>query len=113
MSTERKMNNCPNCGAPISGDKCPYCGTIIWDFATIDMEAPHWIKIKMKNEIRWVRVHFTGMHIEYQDTAKFYADNEYIIFPRSPDEAEFMAKFKVVPDEKGIYMMIVDKKNDH
>lgn len=22
------MRNCPNCGAPINGDKCEYCGTV-------------------------------------------------------------------------------------
>ena len=22
------ITNCPNCGAPIEGNKCPYCGTI-------------------------------------------------------------------------------------
>lgn len=22
------MSNCPNCGAPISGYKCEYCGTV-------------------------------------------------------------------------------------
>lgn len=22
------IGNCPNCGAPIRGDECPYCGTV-------------------------------------------------------------------------------------
>ena len=22
------MTNCPNCGAPITGSKCDYCGTV-------------------------------------------------------------------------------------
>lgn len=25
------MHNCPNCGAPITGPKCEYCGTVFWD----------------------------------------------------------------------------------
>lgn len=25
------MSNCPNCGAPIVGNKCEYCGTIFND----------------------------------------------------------------------------------
>lgn len=25
------MTNCPNCGAPITGHKCEYCGAIISD----------------------------------------------------------------------------------
>ena len=24
---EKKQVNCPNCGAPITDTKCPYCGT--------------------------------------------------------------------------------------
>lgn len=33
-------SNCPNCGAPITGNKCEYCGTVFYDFskeiATLD-----------------------------------------------------------------------------
>lgn len=25
---DKYMYNCPNCGAPITGDKCEYCGTV-------------------------------------------------------------------------------------
>lgn len=28
--------NCPNCGAPIETEKCPYCGTIFLDFAATE-----------------------------------------------------------------------------
>lgn len=27
MVTLETRGNCPNCGAPIRGDECPYCGT--------------------------------------------------------------------------------------
>ena len=27
MATLEAICNCPNCGAPIRGDECPYCGT--------------------------------------------------------------------------------------
>ena len=26
-----KSTNCPNCGAPIKTDKCPYCGTVFME----------------------------------------------------------------------------------
>lgn len=29
------MTNCPNCGAPISGTKCEYCGTAFLDMVDI------------------------------------------------------------------------------
>lgn len=27
-STDKHMYNCPNCSAPITGDRCEYCGTV-------------------------------------------------------------------------------------
>lgn len=32
----RDMYNCPNCGAPITEDKCPYCGTRFYNVSTIE-----------------------------------------------------------------------------
>lgn len=40
------MSNCPNCGAPIDEHKCPYCGTVIFDFASIEVGKPIWISLK-------------------------------------------------------------------
>lgn len=28
MALIEAIGNCPNCGAPIRGDECPYCGTV-------------------------------------------------------------------------------------
>lgn len=28
MEVMTSIGNCPNCGAPIRGDECPYCGTM-------------------------------------------------------------------------------------
>ena len=32
--------NCPNCGAPIEGEICQYCGTVFVDMAVIDTKKP-------------------------------------------------------------------------
>ena len=32
----RDMYNCPNCGAPITEKKCPYCGTRFYNVSTIE-----------------------------------------------------------------------------
>lgn len=42
-----KSLNCPNCGAPIVGDKCEYCGTVFLDFAAIQVGAPSFVKFKI------------------------------------------------------------------
>lgn len=31
VSTYNALTNCPNCGAPITGSKCEYCGTVFKD----------------------------------------------------------------------------------
>ena len=36
--------NCPNCGAPISGDRCDYCGTQFIDCTTIRPDKPFYLK---------------------------------------------------------------------
>lgn len=45
------MTNCPNCGAPISGNVCEYCGTTFYDFSVIDVAKPCWITIKYGNSL--------------------------------------------------------------
>lgn len=56
MQTKNYMNQihtdmhrhpqCPVCGAPIEGEKCEYCGCVIYDFANIDLEHPSYVKFK-------------------------------------------------------------------
>lgn len=40
------QTNCPNCGAPIQGEKCEYCGTIFYDLSLIDLSSSCFIKLK-------------------------------------------------------------------
>lgn len=44
------MTNCPNCSAPISPYtwKCPYCSTIYFNFAAMDLEDGHPCFVKFK-----------------------------------------------------------------
>lgn len=41
--------NCPNCGAPIQGVKCEYCGSMFYDFSELplDLQTPTYVKIKV------------------------------------------------------------------
>ena len=36
--------NCPNCGAPISGDRCDYCGTQFIDCTTLRPDKAFYLK---------------------------------------------------------------------
>ena len=42
----RDVLNCPNCGAPVTSEKCPYCGTLFYDFSAIEVGKPCFLKIK-------------------------------------------------------------------
>lgn len=44
------MYKCPVCGAPVEGEKCEYCGCVIYDFANIDCDKPSYIRIRMGNQ---------------------------------------------------------------
>lgn len=61
--------NCPNCGAPINEEKCPYCGTLFVDFAAMDADQPFFIKIKQNGEVFIVKVKLdsASMHSEMMD----------------------------------------------
>ena len=72
--------NCPNCGAPINGDLCPYCGTAFIDWSTIDIRKPNWIKVKFDEKIVLVKAILANAsihadwpeHIYYAGTEVYY-----------------------------------------
>ena len=48
--TKEELLNCPNCGAPISGDRCEYCGTQFIDCTTIRRDKPFYLKFSPDDE---------------------------------------------------------------
>ena len=52
----RDKLNCPNCGAPITSTECPYCGTVFYDFATLDSTRPTYIRMVWNDRIVTSRV---------------------------------------------------------
>lgn len=51
----REVLNCPNCGAQITSEQCPYCGTLFYDFSAIEINKPCFLKIKWDNNIMLVK----------------------------------------------------------
>lgn len=45
------MTNCPNCGAPISGIKCEYCGTAFLNLVDISTGGNCIVRFRHGNEI--------------------------------------------------------------
>ena len=101
-------SNCPNCGAPIEGIKCKYCGTYFFNLTDIDFNKPRYIRIPLGNK----RVIFNVLADEVSITnnqAQFYANNIPVF---SNPEFTIDIKLRVVPDEKGIMYLRKDLEED-
>ena len=82
----RDKLNCPNCGAPITSTECPYCGSVFYDFVTLDSTKPTYIRMVWNDQIIMSRVVMRTATINIEPDA----------FPAI--EIEFVA----VPDDDGV-----------
>ena len=48
---DRDKLNCPNCGAPIRDVECPYCGTLFYDFANLELGKKSYIRMKIDGKL--------------------------------------------------------------
>lgn len=71
MSVPR-MTNCPNCGAPIEGDKCPFCGTRLINIADLETGDPIWLVFRNDHGVRGIRI--TLDHISVSQDCFYYLD---------------------------------------
>lgn len=80
--------NCPNCGAPIQNDICPYCGSVFLDWAAFDISRPTFVKVR-DSQGRFLLMKVKTPHVRIdinQDVAEFYADNrKYVQVTASPN----------------------------
>lgn len=74
----RDRLNCPNCGAPITSTECPYCGSVFYDFATLDTEKPTYIRMKFHDKIITTRAIMTSATIEFEIDAVPAINVEFI-----------------------------------
>lgn len=97
------MTNCPNCGAPLTGFKCQYCGAIIFDFASIEVGKPVWINFKLGEH--WVLAHVlpesASLYVEPMDEVVMYADGVAQATFRKPAPTRIEMDFIEIPTDKG------------
>lgn len=105
------MTNCPNCGAPITGHKCEYCGAVIFDFAAIEIGKPVWINFKLGEQ--WVLAHVipesASISTEPMDEFVMYADGITQATFRKPAPTRIEMDFIEIPTDKG-YGHIVSER---
>lgn len=106
---ERKLFNCPNCGAPIAAEKCPYCGTMIYDFSSIDTKEVNWIKIKHNGRVFMCRARMMDTTVE--TAPHYYAPRPYDLlnsYIMQSMTAELSMRFMIIPDEQGVLYKTVE-----
>ena len=101
----REQLTCPQCGAPINGTVCQYCGAVFYDFATLDFHTPTYIKIKHDNMFNVFRAILTNFTIEmHNDAAYLYADNSVVASALINTDATLDLSMRLVKDDKGVYL---------
>ena len=101
--------NCPNCGAPITGTKCEYCGSLFLDFGSIEIGKPMWLRIKYNGALALVHVYPTNCRInQFFDSAVLYADS-MIADMSSRQRMEIELEFQSVPSPDGTLSVWMEK----
>lgn len=98
-----KIINCPNCAAPITGDKCNFCGAVFIDWATIDADTPFYIKFKFNNKVMRAKCYMVNCQMDHRtnDVCCYSDDKPYIVMRSTPD-ITIKTEFRVIPDENNI-----------
>ncbi len=60
-----EKHNCPNCGAQMTGYECEYCGSVFYDFASLDINRINYVRLQIWDETVTFRVGVTGVNLEY------------------------------------------------
>lgn len=112
LNMNSHLTNCPNCGATIENPICPYCGTILYDFANIDANSYSYIRIKIGNDLIWFKAKVDSVTFsESYDSAVFYYDNYRFKSPPSGREVKISIDFSAIKDEKTNALFMKANKN--
>ena len=63
-----RVMNCPNCGAPVTGGRCEYCGTLFLDFGALSTEKPTYIRIRTEKGFVFFRSIIQDIEMECGQT---------------------------------------------
>lgn len=99
-----EKHNCPNCGAPIESTQCPYCGTVFYDFTTLDSDNPTYIRMNWHENQIVFRAIMRSAEIEvHDDPIPYYVDNRIEMIQRHT-EATANIEFMILEDDDGILL---------
>lgn len=107
-----KQLNCPNCGAPITGSVCDYCGSVFLDFGAIELFKPLWLRVKLKGQLVCLRVIPNRFSVDTDMTEyNLYADDRIALHECRFDGFDISLGFHTVEDPEGWHAVIMPEDN--
>lgn len=104
----KKQNNCPNCGAAITEEKCPYCGVLFYDFAAMELNKPFYIKFRNGSRVYRAKVLLDSLNIHHDmDNGFCYADDVRFLHTNIQN-SHLSLELTIVPDDDHVLGIIVD-----
>ena len=104
----KQQNNCPNCGAAITEEKCPYCGVLFYDFAAMELNKPFYIKFRNGSRVYRAKVLLDSLNIHHDmDNGYCYSDNIRVLNVQT-HSSHLSLEMTIVPDDDNILGIIVD-----
>lgn len=101
----RDKLNCPNCGAPIRGVECEYCGTMFYDFGSIDLDRPTYMRVKGPHGLAIFRAQVRDLSVDaYDNRTDFYADDNILYTAYCPSYS-CRLEFDILPDDDGVLVV--------
>lgn len=107
----REKLNCPNCGAPIRGIECEYCGTMFYDFSSINLDRPTYIRINGPQGLATFRAQATdcSFDIDTERVDCYGGRNQKLISFICNSTYTCQLNFNILPDDDGVMLKVIGK----
>ena len=100
------------CGAPITSVECQYCGTLFYDFATIKLDKPTYLRFNAEGRQFTCKAIMRSCSIYFDQDMRFHDDpiTERMIYKPIPQPPTINMQFETLMDDRGIYL--IERKYD-
>lgn len=94
--------NCPNCGAPVTGGRCEYCGTLFLDFGALNVDKPTYIRIRTESGYMLFHAQIQDMEMEQRVEPQTYFWNDPRVIVHEPIRYTLRFTAVGVPNGNGV-----------
>lgn len=102
-------NVCPECGGVLNGDRCQFCGAVIIDMASIDLEKPFYLKFIKGAFVYRSKCIVDSIEIDHSiEQPQLYCENGPMVSLRRYRPPTISMNMTVIPSTNGIEFLIVD-----